>query len=133
VSNTSVIKYPNEETMNENLYHYRALITDVYDGDTCTVNIDLGLNTWIQGEKLRLYRINAPELRGVERPEGLCSRDFFRSLIAGKEITIQTIKDRKEKYGRYLAEVWFKAETGEWLNVNDLMVLNGHARYQDYE
>ncbi|HNB53250.1 MAG TPA: thermonuclease family protein [Anaerolineales bacterium] len=119
--------------MNENLYHYRALITDVYDGDTCTANIDLGLNTWIHGEKLRLYRINAPELRGEERPAGLRSRDFFRALIEGKEVTIQTIKDRKEKYGRYLAEIWFKDETGIWQNVNDLMVSNGHAHYQDYE
>lgn len=119
--------------MNENLYHYRALITDIYDGDTCTVDIDLGLNTWVRGEKIRLYRINAPELRGVERPAGLLARDFFRDLVEGKEITIQTIKDRKEKYGRYLGEVWFKDDAGEWQNVNDLLVAKGHAHYQDYE
>ncbi len=53
--------------MKENLYHYRAVVVSVYDGDTCTVDIDLGLNTWVRGEKLRLYRINAPELRGSER------------------------------------------------------------------
>ena len=64
--------------MKENLYYYRAVVVSVYDGDTCTVDIDLGLNTWVRGEKLRLYRINAPELRGPERPEGLKSRDFLR-------------------------------------------------------
>jgi hypothetical protein len=31
----------------------------------CPVDIDLGLSTWVRGEKLRLYRINTAELRGV--------------------------------------------------------------------
>ncbi len=87
------------------LYSYKAVVRSVYDGDTCTVDIDLGLGTWVHGEKIRLYRINAPEVRGVERPAGLKARDFLRSLIDGKEIFIQTIKDRKGKYGRYLGEI----------------------------
>lgn len=32
--------------MDKVLYHYNAKIIDVYDGDTCTVDIDLGLHTW---------------------------------------------------------------------------------------
>lgn len=119
--------------MKENLYHYRAVVTDVYDGDTCTVNIDLGLSTWVQGEKLRLYRINAPELRGVERPEGLISRDFLREQIDGKEILIQTIKDRKGKFGRYLAEIWLPREGDDPININDLLVEKGFAVYKDYD
>ncbi|MFN2152920.1 MAG: thermonuclease family protein [Anaerolineales bacterium] len=119
--------------MNENLYHYRATVTDVYDGDTCTVDIDLGLKTWVRGEKVRLYRINAPELRGVERPEGLKSRDFLREQIDGKDVIIQTIKDRKGKYGRYLAEIWLQADDGEAININDLLVKNGFAVYKDYD
>ena len=59
-------------------------------------------------EKLRLHRINASELRGKERPKGILSRDFLREKIDGKEITIETIKDKKGKYGRYLAEIWWK-------------------------
>jgi micrococcal nuclease len=119
--------------MNENLYHYRATVTDVYDGDTCTVDIDLGLKTWVRGEKVRLYRINAPELRGVERPKGLKSRDFLREQIDGKDVIIQTIKDRKGKYGRYLAEIWLQADDGEAININDLLVKNGFAVYKDYD
>ena len=117
----------------DHLYHYRALITECYDGDTCTADIDLGLSTWIRGEKLRLTRINAPEVRGDERPLGLEARDFIRGLITGKEVLLQTIKDKKEKYGRYLAEIWVRNEAGELVNVNDLMVASGHARYQNYE
>ncbi|GAB4442186.1 MAG: hypothetical protein Kow0031_24200 [Anaerolineae bacterium] len=108
------------------------MVTYVYDGDTCTVDIDLGLNTWIRGEKLRLHRINAPELRGPEREQGLKSRDFLREQIDGKEVFVQTIKDKRGKYGRYIAEIWLPGEGDTWVNVNDLMVEKHQARYQQY-
>jgi len=118
--------------MERTLYHYKAIVTSVYDGDTCTVDIDLGLSAWIRGEKLRLNRINAPELRGDERAKGLLSRDFLRDKIHGKEITIETIKDRREKYGRYLAEIWLEEKKGKFININDLLVKEGFAKYQKY-
>jgi micrococcal nuclease len=118
--------------MNEKLYFYKAIVKSVYDGDTITVDIDLGMMTWVHEEKLRLYRINAPELRGAERVEGLKSRDFLRSLIDGKEIFIETIKDKKGKYGRYLAEIWLERENDKWTNVNDMLVAEGFAEYHDY-
>jgi micrococcal nuclease len=118
--------------MEINLYHYRAVVRTVYDGDTCTVDIDLGLGSWIHGEKLRLYRINAPEVRGVERPAGLLSRDFLRSKIQGKEVVLLTVKDKKGKYGRYLADIWLNDDDGNWINVNDLLVQQGHAVYKEY-
>ncbi len=118
--------------MKDILYHYKAVVTAVYDGDTCTVDIDLGLHTWIKGEKLRLMRIDAPELKGKTRSKGLVSRDYLRSQILNKEILIETIKDAKEKYGRYLAEIWLENEKGKLLNINDELVKNGFAVYRKY-
>jgi micrococcal nuclease len=118
--------------MESNLYHYQGIVREVYDGDTCTVDIDLGLHTWVHGEKLRLSRIDAPEMRGPERPEGTISRDFLRSMILGKEIIIQTAKDTKGKYGRYLAEIWLNQDGDNWTNINDLLVEQGYAIYKDY-
>ncbi len=118
--------------MDKHKYHYKAIVKSVYDGDTCTVDIDLGLGTWIKGEKLRLYRINTPELRKEEREAGLKSRDFLRGLIDGKEIIVQTVKDKKGKYGRYLAEILIIDENGDLINVNDLLVDKGFAVYKDY-
>jgi micrococcal nuclease len=118
--------------MKHTLYHYKAIVTAVYDGDTITVDIDLGLKTWIRGEKLRLIRINAPEIRGAERPIGLLSRDFLRTIILNKEVVLETIKDRKEKYGRYLAEIWIKIDDQNYLNINDELVAKGFAKYQTY-
>jgi len=48
-----------------------------------------------------------------------------------KKVIIQTIKDRKEKYGRYLAEVWLE-ENRKFINVNDLMVEKKLAVYKKY-
>lgn len=113
------------------LYHYRAIVVGVYDGDTIYVNIDLGLSTWIHNEKLRLARINAPEIKGKDRSKGLRSKDFLEKFLLNKRVIIQTIKDRKEKYGRYLAEIWFE-ENGKFINVNDLMVEKKLAAYKKY-
>ncbi|HED06539.1 MAG TPA: nuclease [Ignavibacteria bacterium] len=113
------------------LYQYKAYVTSVYDGDTCTVDIDLGLRTWIRGEKIRLLRINAPEVRGKTRKEGLLSRDFLREQILDKEIIIGTFKDKKGKYGRYLGEIWLPKDD-EILNINDLLVEQGFAEYKEY-
>lgn len=118
--------------MEEHLYYYRAVVQSVYDGDTCTMNIDLGLGTWIHDEKIRLARINAPELRGDERPKGLISRDFLRDKIDGKEVFITTIKDKKGKYGRYIADIWILGADNNYVNVNDELVSAGHAIYAEY-
>lgn len=118
--------------MDKQLYHYKAKVVGVYDGDTCTVDIDLGLHSWIKGEKIRLNRINAPELKGKYRNKGLAARDYLKSRILEKEIIIETIKDTKEKYGRYLGEIWLKVEDGNYININDEMVTKKFAKYQKY-
>ena len=118
--------------MKMNLYYYRARVKSVYDGDTCTVDIDLGLRVWLKGEKLRLYGINAPELRGSERPEGLKSRDYLRSLIDGQDIRIETHRDKRGKYGRYLASIFIQQNSGNWLNVNEELVQKGFAVFKEY-
>lgn len=83
----------------------------VYDGDTVRVDIDLGCCVWLRDEAIRLYGINAPELRGSERSEGLISAAALRDWIDlavntdGAELWIRTHKDRKGKYGRWLGEL----------------------------
>ena len=118
--------------MLDKLYYYKAKITSVYDGDTCTADLDLGLSVSRIGEKIRLARINAPEVRGSSRPAGILSRDFLRNTLLNKEMLIQTIKDKKGKYGRYLGEIWLLNDDETLTNVNDLMVSSGNAEYKEY-
>lgn len=108
------------------LYVYRAQVTSVYDGDTVTADIDLGFKMWRRGEKLRLSGINAPEIRGESRAEGLRSRDRLRELVLGKELLILTEKDKQGKYGRYLATLYLEND-GKCLDVNAQLVAEGFA------
>ena len=111
------------------MYEYKAIVKRVYDGDTITVDIDLGLKTWVHDETIRLYRIDAPEVRGKERPQGLISRDWLREQILGKEVILKTYKDTKGKYGRWIADVYSPESD---VSVNDRMVTHGLAEYKDY-
>jgi micrococcal nuclease len=128
----AAVKTMTATKLSNSLYFYQAIVRSVYDGDTITVDIDLGLHIWSHGEKLRLLRINTPELRGSSHEAGVAARDFLRSLVEGRPVVIETFKDDKEKYGRYLAEVWVADENGRYYNVNDCMVKEGHAEYKEY-
>ena len=110
------------------LYNYRATIIKVHDGDTVTARIDLGFDVSVT-ETFRLARINAPEVVGASKTRGLESRDYLRQQLLNCLVDLTTQKDRREKYGRYLAEIYYLGST---TNVNDEMVSKGFAEYQDY-
>ena len=104
------------------MYEYRAFVRRVYDGDTITVDIDLGFNIVAKNQKIRLLGINAPEIRGNSRKEGLKSRDFLREKISGKWIILKTQKDKKGKFGRWLGRIFF-----ENVEINQTMIKEGLA------
>lgn len=111
------------------MYVYRAKVTDVYDGDSITVDIDLGFGIIYRNQKIRLKGINTPEVRGIERPEGLQARDALRELILDKEITLVTVKDKKGKFGRYIGEIFLDIED---ISINEWLVKSGHAERKEY-
>ena len=113
------------------MYEYRAKVIKVYDGDTITVEVVLGFGVY-KTEVLRLNGIDAPELRGEERPYGLVTRDKLRELIMDQEIIIKTYKDKKGKYGRYIADVYIEQPEIGIVCVNDWLVENKLAVYQQY-
>ncbi len=111
-------------------YVYRCRVErpeDIYDGDTITVVIDLGFHIEFGELTLRLYGIDAPEMRGPEKQAGRVARDWLRERLKDREFIVQTIRDRKGKYGRYLAIVWVGG-----VNVNEEMVRLGLAEKRDY-
>lgn len=98
------------------MYSYRADIEAVYDGDTVTANIDLGFHVWLDNQKIRLLGIDAPELRGQERPQGLRSRNALARRILGQQVMIETRRDQQEKYGRWLGTILLNGENiNQWL------------------
>ena len=116
----------------DELYTYRAIVRGNYDGDTVRVDVDLGLGIWAKGMAgkgvaLRLLGVDAPEIRSADAELKLKAKAAQRALNKlippGSQITIRTVRDAIEKYGRYLAIIW----TAEGTNVNDAMVREGFA------
>lgn len=111
------------------LYSYKAHVIKVYDGDTITVNINLGFDMWMYNQKIRLLGINTPEIRGEDRLEGLISRDRLRDLILDKDVVIKTLKDKTGKYGRWLGTIYLKEELSDnWNNINQTLMEEGLAK-----
>ncbi|NJO90817.1 MAG: hypothetical protein HC831_19010 [Chloroflexia bacterium] len=109
------------------MYEYNAFVNGVYDGDTITVDIDLGFGVFMKNQKIRLFGINTPEIRGEERNLGLISRDILRKWILEKNIIIHTQKDQKGKYGRWLGTIIIKDESGISHNINEKLLNEGYA------
>ena len=110
------------------MYEYKVnKVIKVYDGDTITVEIDLGFGI-SKIDSFRLADLDAPEVRGEERPEGLISRDYLRErLDTTLDIKIRTLKDKQGKYGRYIAELFI-----DEVNINDELVKTGLAEERHY-
>lgn len=115
------------------MYEYRATVIRVIDGDTLEVDIDLGFKTTLKKEKLRLLGIDTSELRSSdpeEREHAQKAKAFVQSLLPiGKEVILHTKKDRKGKYGRYLATVMFTNENHITpVSLSYLLNENGYAK-----
>lgn len=103
-------------------YAYKATIESIYDGDTITCTIDCGFGVKLTKQKIRLFGINCPEMRGDNKIKGKEARDALRNKLADKKILLKTIKDKKGKYGRYLGVIYLGDE-----NINNWLVDNGYA------
>lgn len=101
------------------MYEYKATVTKVKDGDTLVLDIDLGFSIIYKNQVVRLARINTPE---TSTTEGLTVKDIVTKLLLNKIVVIKTTKDKKDKYGRYLAEVYV-----DGLNINDYLLENNYA------
>ena len=87
----------------------------VYDGDTITVGAFIGQTRY--AFKCRLDGIDTAEMRGsgpAEKPAAVEAKNALADKILGKCVTLGNVS--LEKYGRLLAEVWYKGESvNKWL------------------
>ena len=105
------------------MYVYEAKITRVVDGDTVIADINLGFNVVLHDVSLRLLGINAPEMKGETIDEGKRSCARLEELTRGKAVVLKTHKDKREKYGRLLAEMRV-----DDIDVNKQLVIEGLAK-----
>ena len=108
-------------------YHVKK-VTNVVDGDTIDVEIDLGFDISFSS-RVRLAGIDTPESRTKDKAEkalGLEAKEYVKSKIKdAKDIVIKTEKmDSSEKYGRILG--WLFLD-GSKVSVNEQMIADGYA------
>lgn len=105
------------------MYEYRARVSSIWDADTVRLDLDLGFGIWTLRQPFRLAGIDAPELGSQE---GRDARDWMRALLpVGAELIAVTIKDRGDKYGRFLAYLHLPDDTT--VSVNQQLIDAGHA------
>ena len=109
------------------MFTYKATVIGIVDGDTVDFNIDLGFETF-RKIRVRLYGINTPELHIADQVEAaLAAKKYVEeALPTGKVIYITTFKDKTEKYGRYLANIYTDEQLTE-PSLNKQLVTQGLA------
>lgn len=131
----------NEVDLKSNLYWYSVRVDFLYDGDSITamkLDFGFGLSRVVErgdGDGIRFYGINAPEMRTTEGKE-LAKR---LKTLEGETIICRSHKDKSGKYGRYLFELFPPVEliTGEkedgvCINLNKWLIENGYAEAAEY-
>ncbi len=90
------------------MYEYKAVITNVVDGDTFDMDIDLGFHIHIY-ERVRLLGVDTPEKFGEEKELGLIMKEFAEVNFLGKEVIIRPTKANADintdSFGRWLVNV----------------------------
>lgn len=108
------------------MYRYRAIVRRVIDADTIDCQVDLGFRLYAN-ERFRLAGVDAWEVRGPERLDGLAAKKFVEDILPiGAEVILDTEKE-PGSFGRWIATV-----TIDGTNLSDLLVEKGHAEYKEY-
>ena len=77
----------------EDLYIYKAYITDVYDGRTISCIIDCGFNIGTHQNQIQLYGIQTPNIACDTTDIGIYVRDELRKKILDKKVYLKIIKN----------------------------------------
>jgi micrococcal nuclease len=106
------------------MYEYKATVKRIIDGDSIVLDIDLGFYMFMNETKIRLYGLDTPEMNSEDpllRLQAImATRYLFDNLNIGEKVTIKTVLDKREKYGRLLATII----TNDGLNINEGLIQN---------
>ena len=105
-------------------------IINVVDGDTIDVEFDLGFSI-LTRQRLRLSRIDCPEVTGKTKILGLESEAALHKWIR-KDDTLYIETEKKDSFGRYIAEIFYIDSESSFDNLSDWLVGNDFAVYRKY-
>lgn len=103
------------------MFEYRCTVGKVVDGDTLRLVIDLGCDVTTR-MTVRLAGVDTPELGTVDGATAKTLATEWVSQATG--LTLATLKDKREKYGRYLGVLM---RTGDDESLNSYLLRVGYA------
>lgn len=114
------------------MYEYSCIIKRVVDGDTVDVDIDLGFDSWLHDQRVRLADIDAPEIRTKDLEEkelGFEAMRFVEKLLPVGEVrTLKSYSFNRGKYGRIIGSfLVYDSDYDRWTDLCELMIREGHA------
>lgn len=91
------------------MYEYKCKVASVYDGDSITLDVDLGFHITHQ-IKTRLFEIDTPEIRGEEREDGLAAKQYVHQWFerwgsSDDPWPFVVTTHKTGKYGRWLVDI----------------------------
>lgn len=110
--------------MNPN-YTYKAIVTNVIDGDTIDATVDLGFTVSVK-IRFRLYGIDTPEKTSKDpavKELALKATEFTKTSLLGKNVTIESLE--QDKYGRWLGKIHLSDDQP---TINEQLVTLGLAK-----
>ena len=109
------------ENITDVLYFYEVDGYTVTDGDTLKCYVSIGFDTYVK-KSFRLVKVDTPEIRGPERPQGLEVKEYVINLLEGKKLYL--ISKKKGVYGRWVADVFY-VENEQFFSLSEHLLENG--------
>lgn len=108
--NGNKYSFQKSQASKKELFTYKALIERVVDADTICLNVDLGFSCW-SPQRIRLRGIDCPE---IDTKKGREAKEFVEARLKEVDFVVaKTYKDRTEKYGRYLLDIFYLKGTDD--------------------
>jgi micrococcal nuclease len=117
------------------LYEYRCNVVRVIDGDTIVVDIDLGFDSWIKDQHIRIQRIDTPEVRTRESVSAaLKAKARAEELLpvgSSQYLVSRSYDSSTGKYGRIIGDfllIYPKEDDANYKRYySEIMLLEGLA------
>lgn len=125
----------------ENLYLLQNV--SIYDGDTLTADISVGLDVVIKERTIRLKDFDAPEITRIRRTVDISDKELevgkqakeFVTALASKHLFAISetlgLKESKDPYGRLVSVVYYyDTPTAKWKPLYEILRSKGFERSQ---
>lgn len=110
------------------MYTYKAKLIRAVEGDTIDADIDLGFDLSIR-QRVKLYGIATPDIKSKDLETKQKALDVKSRLIEmlGNGFVVETILNKRGKYGRVMGIVYIEDSSNNLINVNKLLIEEGFA------